>query len=173
MSTYRVRELQIGDRESLAAMLDDAGYPGWAEDYRTWREPQPRWNYDPVVHGPRVLVAVQEQIVIGMLQGDGPRDSSEEPWGHEIPAPHAMVGRLVTAIEHRGRGVATALMDAYGEWADKRGARSLVAWAWEGGTPDEVHARRAFFAAYGLRRLTHPDLYIMGAALTGRNGPTQ
>lgn len=166
MNMYEIRSLQTDDRESLAEMLDNTGHPGWAADYRTWKEPQPRWNYDPAVHGPYVLVAVHDQTVIGMLDGHGPRDSSKESWGHEIPAPHAMVGRLVTATEHRGHGIATALMDTYCRWATARGARSVVVWAWEGGTPDEVDARRRFFAAYGLHRLTDPDRHIMGAALS-------
>ena len=167
-AVFLVRELRLGDREALGALLDAAGYPIWARDYRRWQPRKPAWNFDPDVHAERVLVAVDGQLVIGVVEGRPPGDHSEEPWGSCLPRLHGWVDRLVVAPDCRQQGIGTALMDAYAVWASGRGAESVATWVFEWGSSIDVTVRRGFFASCGFQRLDHPDRYIMGGPILRR-----
>lgn len=156
MEAIQVQPMKADYAEALAEMLNNAGYPGWAADYRRWR---------PRTPGPCELVALRAGVPVGLIMGWHPRDGSEEPWGREIPAPHAMIGRIVTGVEHRREGIGAALLSAYCSWVAERGGRSILAEVADGGSAAAVQTRREFFLAHGLRRLTHPDRHIMGASL--------
>ncbi|HEY1178720.1 MAG TPA: GNAT family N-acetyltransferase, partial [Phytomonospora sp.] len=105
----RVREVRDGDAEGLVELLGQLGYPVTAEalaariarndapDYRAW-----------------VCVA-DDGRPVGFAGGHVMR-----PWEQDAPVAQLMI--LVADEAHRGRGVGSALVDAFEAWARDVGA---------------------------------------------------
>lgn len=72
------------------------------------------------------------------------------------PRRRAHVDSIVVDEDHRGRGVGTALMQAAGQWARRRGAAELVLTVWSDNRPAEALYRRLGYEP--LARIMHLPL---------------
>jgi GNAT superfamily N-acetyltransferase len=68
-----------------------------------------------------------------------------------LPARRDLISLWVPP-EHRGHGIAAALVAAVVAWADRDGAREVALWAADGNTAAAAVYRRAGFAPTGRRQ---------------------
>ncbi len=88
------------------------------------------------------------------------RDGDVVGWAHALERPllqeplHAELGGLVVDDSARGRGIATALVDAVGEWAVGRGYHGI--WLHSRVDRPEAHG---FYPALGFDRIKTSHVY--------------
>jgi GNAT superfamily N-acetyltransferase len=124
-----VRPFQDGDVEALAELMGHLGYPTAVEQMRS--------RMEVIGSNPffRTLVAESDGAVIGMV------GMSSVPQ-YEVDGIMVQVNVIVVHPEHRGRGVATALMVAADEWAREIGAKGVFLTS--GIKPERERAHRLY-----------------------------
>jgi GNAT superfamily N-acetyltransferase len=124
-----VRPFQVGDIEALVELMGHLGYPTAVEQMRSRMEVI---QLNPCF---RTLVAECDGTVVGMI------GMSSVPQ-YEADGIMVQVNVIVVHPEHRGRGVATALMGVADEWAREIGAGGVFLTS--GLRPERASAHRLY-----------------------------